>query len=206
MRRNPDVVAARQKAVRRILSGGFCFYCIHPENLSNIHLETGFLSLSTDRSTNFDIICACLPSTNFTVTTCADHLIMDINKKNTSYTENKSACCCSHNDGKVSAGFKNAQKQVDNWVKQYKAGYWPPLDNLARLVEEVGEVARVLNHRFGSKPKKETEDEQDLGEELADVLFSVICIANSQNIDLDEAFEKVMAKCNGRDKDRFEKR
>lgn len=102
--------------------------------------------------------------------------------------------------------FKDAQKSVDDWVQGYKVPYFPPMDNLARLVEEVGEVARILNHQFGSKPKKKTEDTQDLGEELADVLFAVICIANSQHINLDDAFAKVMHKCHTRDKDRFEKK
>lgn len=102
--------------------------------------------------------------------------------------------------------FKDAQKQVDDWVQQYKTPYWPIMDNLARLVEEVGEVARVINHEFGSKPKKSTEAAQRLDEELADLLFSIMCIANSQNINLDDAFAKTMNKCYTRDKDRFERR
>lgn len=102
--------------------------------------------------------------------------------------------------------LKDAQKQVDDWVQGYTVPYWPVMDNLARLVEEVGEVARILNHQFGSKPKKQTEDNQHLDEELADILFSVICIANSQGIDLDTAFEKVMQKCYSRDKNRFERK
>lgn len=102
--------------------------------------------------------------------------------------------------------FKDAQKQVDDWVQGYKVPYWPIMDNLAHLTEEVGEVARALNHQFGSKPKKDTEAQQHLDEELADVLFTVICIANSQNINLDDAFAKVMNKCYTRDKDRFERK
>lgn len=101
--------------------------------------------------------------------------------------------------------LKDAQKTVDDWVRGYKTPYWPPMDNLARLVEEVGEVARSMNHKFGSKPPKPGEVD-DLEGELGDVLFSLICIANSQNIDLDNAFEKVMHKCHTRDKDRFEKK
>ena len=102
--------------------------------------------------------------------------------------------------------FKEAQKAVDKWISQYKLGYFKPLENLARLIEEVGEVARELNHRFGPKKKKKTESENDLGEELADVIYTVICLANSLHIDLDEAFKKVMAKLNSRDKDRWEKK
>ena len=85
-------------------------------------------------------------------------------------------------------------------------GYFKPFENLARLIEEVGEVARELNHRFGPKKKKSTEAEKDLGEELADVIYTVICLANSLNIDLDKSFKKVMTKLNTRDKDRWEKK
>lgn len=102
--------------------------------------------------------------------------------------------------------LREAQKQVDDWAQQYKVPYWPPMDNLAHLIEEVGEVARIFNHQFGSKPKKPTEDEQHLDEELADVLFTLICIANSQGIDLDAALAKVFDKINTRDKNRFEKK
>ena len=102
--------------------------------------------------------------------------------------------------------LSEAQKQVDNWVQGYKVPYWPPMDNLACLVEEVGEVARIMNHLYGSKPKKLNESEQHLDEELGDVLFTLICIANSQGLNLDEAFAKVMHKCRNRDGDRFEKK
>lgn len=98
------------------------------------------------------------------------------------------------------------QKEVDIWVKQYKIGYFRPLEILARLTEETGEVARELNHRFGPKKKKKTENEANLGEEMADIIFTIACLANSLNIDLDKSFKKVMDKCYGRDKDRFEKK
>jgi NTP pyrophosphatase (non-canonical NTP hydrolase) len=92
---------------------------------------------------------------------------------------------------------------VDAWVGQFAEGYWPPLSNLARLVEEVGELAREMNHRFGHKPKKPDEPEQDLSLELADVLFVLIAIANSQKIDLDEAFGRVLEKYRVRDATRW---
>ncbi|HEY4486355.1 MAG TPA: nucleotide pyrophosphohydrolase [Candidatus Paceibacterota bacterium] len=102
--------------------------------------------------------------------------------------------------------MKNYQKQVDDWVSQYKMGYWKPLEILARLTEETGELAREINHRFGPKKKKATEDKKELEEEIADVIFTLACLANSLNLDIDRGFKSVMDKCYGRDKDRFEKR
>jgi NTP pyrophosphatase (non-canonical NTP hydrolase) len=102
--------------------------------------------------------------------------------------------------------MKDYQKQVDEWVKQYKIGYFQPLEILARLTEEVGELARELNHRFGPKKKKSTEDTKDIEEELADVIFTLSCLANSLDLDIDRGFKKVMDKCYGRDKDRWEKK
>jgi NTP pyrophosphatase (non-canonical NTP hydrolase) len=98
-----------------------------------------------------------------------------------------------------------AQKAVDAWIGQFKEGYWPPLANLARLVEEVGELARELNHRYGPKKKKAEEPEQDLALELADILFVIIAIANEQKIDLEEAFGRVMEKYRVRDSERWER-
>lgn len=92
-----------------------------------------------------------------------------------------------------------AQRAVDRWISRFPDGYWPPLSNLARLVEEVGELARELNHRYGHKPKKSSEPEQDLALELADILFVVIAIANEQRVDLDDAFRRVLAKYQTRD-------
>src|SRR3989344_3450612 len=100
--------------------------------------------------------------------------------------------------------MKDYQRQVDEWISQYKLGYFKPLEILARLTEEVGEVARELNHRFGPKKKKATEVSANLDEELADVIYTVVCLANSLNIDLDKAFRKVMKKLYSRDKDRWE--
>ena len=95
------------------------------------------------------------------------------------------------------------QRRVDAWISQYEEGYFHPLTNLARLTEEVGELAREINHRFGQKTKKPEEPEGDLGMELADILFVLICIANREGIDLDEAFGRMMAKVESRDRDRW---
>ena len=99
--------------------------------------------------------------------------------------------------------FQEAQATVDRWISQYKEGYFAPLAILARLTEEVGEVAREVNHRFGQKPKRPEEPEGDLAMELADVLFVTICLANSQHIDLDQAFDRMMQKVTTRDADRW---
>ena len=98
------------------------------------------------------------------------------------------------------------QGRVDEWISQFEEGYWPPLANLVRLMEEVGELARLVNHRFGTKPKKPEEDDQDLAEELADVLFVILCMANEQGIDLDRAFDGVMEKYRTRDGERWERK
>ena len=99
--------------------------------------------------------------------------------------------------------IREARGAVDAYVSQFKEGYWPPLSNLARLIEEVGELARELNHRYGHKPKKADEPEQDLGIELADIMFVIIAIANEQKIDLEEAFQRVLEKYQVRDRDRW---
>jgi NTP pyrophosphatase (non-canonical NTP hydrolase) len=99
--------------------------------------------------------------------------------------------------------FGEAQAVVDQWISQYKEGYFSPLTNLARLSEEVGEVAREINHGFGQKTKKPSEADGNLALELGDVLFVVICLANSQKIDLDNAFAATMAKVRTRDADRW---
>ena len=104
---------------------------------------------------------------------------------------------------KDSQGLVEAQHRVDEWISQFEEGYWPPLANLARLVEEVGELARLVNHRFGTKPKKPAESEQELAEELADVLFVILCMANEQRIDLEQAFDGVMEKYHNRDGERW---
>jgi len=99
--------------------------------------------------------------------------------------------------------LSDAQRQVDAWISQYEAGYFDPLTNMARLSEEVGELAREVNHRFGQKTKKPDEPAGDLGMEMADILFVLICMANREGIDLEEAFGRMMAKVEGRDADRW---
>ena len=96
-----------------------------------------------------------------------------------------------------------AQVRVDAWISRFEEGYWPPLTNLARLIEEVGELAREMNHRFGHKTKRSDEPEQDLAIELADILFVLIVIANEQGIDLGDALERVLEKYRTRDSDRW---
>ena len=99
--------------------------------------------------------------------------------------------------------LRDAQAQVDAWISQFEEGYWPPLSNLARLTEEVGELAREMNHRFGHKTKKADEPVQDLAIELADVLFVLLVIANEQGIDLEEALARVLEKYRTRDAERW---
>jgi NTP pyrophosphatase (non-canonical NTP hydrolase) len=98
------------------------------------------------------------------------------------------------------------QQQVDQWVDQYQVGYFHPLTNIARLAEEVGELAREVNHQFGQKTKKGEEPEGDLGMEMADILFVLICMANREDIDLDEAFARMMQKVERRDATRWAKK
>lgn len=99
--------------------------------------------------------------------------------------------------------LKETQRRVDEWIGQFEEGYWPPMHNLARLMEEVGELARELNHLYGSKVKREDEPEQDLAIELADVLFVLLVIANEQKIDLDGALVRVLEKYRARDSHRW---
>jgi NTP pyrophosphatase (non-canonical NTP hydrolase) len=100
----------------------------------------------------------------------------------------------------------DAQRQVDTWVGQFEEGYFHPLTNMARLAEEVGELAREVNHRFGQKTKKREEPPGDLGMEMADILFVIICMANREGIDLQQAFDRMMAKVESRDEDRWTKK
>lgn len=97
------------------------------------------------------------------------------------------------------------QKEVHDYISQFKEGYFSPLAMTARLTEELGELAREVNHYYGEKPKKSTEVEKTIEEELGDLLFVLICFANSLNIDLEEAHNRVMEKFKTRDKDRWTK-
>jgi NTP pyrophosphatase (non-canonical NTP hydrolase) len=95
------------------------------------------------------------------------------------------------------------QREVDAYIGQFKEGYFSPLALMARMSEEVGELAREVNHYYGEKPKKPNEEENSIEMELGDILFILSCFANSLNIDLTEAHNKVMNKFNTRDADRW---
>jgi len=95
------------------------------------------------------------------------------------------------------------QKELGDWFKLNKWGYWTPHEILARLFEEGGEFARIVNHIHGPKRKKTEEAEQNLEEEIGDIIYTLICYANSNNIDLDNAIRKSMDKVIKRDVDRF---
>ena len=98
--------------------------------------------------------------------------------------------------------LKNAQAEVDNWIKTHGVRYFNELTNMAQLTEEVGEVARIIARRYGEQSEKESDKDKDLGEELADVVFVVLCLANQTGIDLQSAFEKKMRLKSERDKER----
>jgi NTP pyrophosphatase (non-canonical NTP hydrolase) len=99
--------------------------------------------------------------------------------------------------------FAPIQEEVDRYISQFKEGYFPPLSMLARLTEELGELARALSHREGFKKPKAGEDEGDVEDELCDLIFVAVCLANSLDIDLDQAFARTMQKYYVRDKDRW---
>jgi NTP pyrophosphatase (non-canonical NTP hydrolase) len=101
------------------------------------------------------------------------------------------------------ATLADVQRRVDAWIGRFEEGYWPPLSMLARLTEEVGELARELNHRFGHKPKKRDESPGDVALEVADIVFVLVCLCNSLGIDLDTAFERVLQKYEERDAGRW---
>ena len=98
--------------------------------------------------------------------------------------------------------IKEAQKVVDNWIKEYGVRYFNELTNLAILTEEVGEVARIISRRYGEQSEKESDKNKDLGDEFADVLFVLICLANQTGIDLESALKKNLEKKTIRDSDR----
>ncbi|TKT92718.1 nucleotide pyrophosphohydrolase [Dyadobacter frigoris] len=95
-----------------------------------------------------------------------------------------------------------AQEQVDNWIKTYGVRYFSELTNMTILTEEVGEVARIMARTYGDQSFKKSDMDKDLGDEMADVLWVLICLANQTGINLTEAFEKNLAKKTERDKDR----
>lgn len=100
---------------------------------------------------------------------------------------------------------KEMQEEVHAYISQFKEGYFSPLALMARITEEVGELAREVNHVHGEKPKKATEEESSTTAEIGDILFVIICLANSLDIDISEAFQMTMKKYSTRDKDRWTK-
>ena len=98
--------------------------------------------------------------------------------------------------------IKEAQRVVDTWIKKYGVRYFNEMTNMALLMEEVGEVARIMARRYGEQSEKESDKNKDLGEEMADVLFVLMCLANQTEIDLEEALKKNLDKKTNRDSDR----
>ena len=103
-------------------------------------------------------------------------------------------------------GLKNLQDDVEKWTGQFTQQYRTPHEVLALLMEETGELAREINHLYGPKKKKDSEDKRELGEEIADIVSTLCCLANSQKIDLDMCWKQVIEKCYGRDNNRYQKK
>ena len=95
--------------------------------------------------------------------------------------------------------IQDAQTTVDNWIKTVGVRYFSELTNMAMLTEEVGEVARIMARRYGEQSEKESDKDKDLGDEMADVLWVLICLANQTGVDLTESFRKNLEKKNIRD-------
>ena len=98
--------------------------------------------------------------------------------------------------------IEEAQEAVDQWIKENGVRYFNELTNMAILSEEVGEMARIISRRYGEQSEKESDKDKDLGDEMADVLFVIMCLANQTGVDLEEAWKKNMEKKTLRDKDR----
>lgn len=101
--------------------------------------------------------------------------------------------------------MKDYQKELDDWFTKKGWKYWGALSILARLYEECGEFARLVNHLYGEKPRKNTEEDQDVEEEIGDIIYTLICFANSHDLDLDRAIGKSFDKVMTRDRDRYKK-
>ncbi|MFY7971228.1 MAG: nucleotide pyrophosphohydrolase [Flavobacteriales bacterium] len=95
--------------------------------------------------------------------------------------------------------LQEAQNRVDQWIKEYGVRYFSELTNMAMLTEEVGEVARIIARRYGEQSEKESDKAKDLGDEMADVLWVLLCLANQTGVNLTESFEKNLAKKTNRD-------
>jgi len=102
--------------------------------------------------------------------------------------------------------LKDFQDEVEKWTSQFEPQYWQPHEILARLLEETGELAREINHLYGPKKKKDSEDKRELEDEIGDIIFTLCCLANSKGINLDNALKRIIDKCHNRDNDRYEKK
>ncbi|MBU1246012.1 MAG: nucleotide pyrophosphohydrolase [Nanoarchaeota archaeon] len=100
--------------------------------------------------------------------------------------------------------LKEIQDEFDKWAQKCDPPYWKPHEIMARLIEEVGELAREINHRYGPKKKKSSEETKEIADEINDIIITLICMANSHGIDLNEAMERTMQKIKERDTERFE--
>jgi NTP pyrophosphatase (non-canonical NTP hydrolase) len=100
--------------------------------------------------------------------------------------------------------LQESQQQVDQWIKTHGVRYFNELTNMTILTEEVGELARIMARRYGEQSEKESDKNKDLGDEMADVLWVLICLANQTGVDLTEAFKKNLEKKTNRDKDRHQ--
>jgi NTP pyrophosphatase (non-canonical NTP hydrolase) len=98
--------------------------------------------------------------------------------------------------------INDAQKKVDDWIKKYGVRYFNELTNMSLLMEEVGELARIFSRKFGEQSFKNDEEEQNMADEMADVLFVLICLANQTGVNLEDAFKKNLGKKSNRDEER----
>lgn len=98
------------------------------------------------------------------------------------------------------------QQDVDQYINQFKEGYFPPMELLARLTEELGELSREVQHKYGMKKKKHTEVDKEIADEMGDFFFVLICLANAEGIDLQQSLQNVLHKYNTRDEKRWTKK
>lgn len=111
-----------------------------------------------------------------------------------------------NNNNKYQYTTKEIEEKVDAYISQFEEGYFSPLALIARLSEEVGELAREINHTYGEKPKKPTEEIKSIEEEIGDIMFVLACLTNSLDLDLSAAFHQSITKINERDKNRWTKK
>ncbi len=102
--------------------------------------------------------------------------------------------------------LREMQLEVDSWVQQFDPGYWPPLSIMAQITEEAGEIARNLNNMYGGRVKKDADEVKHLSEEVCDIMFALVCLANSHNIDLDKSWKETISERCRRDDNRFERK